>query len=148
MSLKPPSLNTAALEVKLLSHLFLRQKGPILAHYLKVQSNKAGKVWQERREVAGPSVSTVRKQRTMNAGAQLVSSLSPSPSSFSSIPPPFYCPMLSISVYLLSISPFPLASINPGLLHVPDFVILDLPGPHSLTSTLLHSSLPHLDVVP
>lgn len=59
--------------------------------------------------------------------------------------------MLSFSVSLLSISPFPLASMNPRLLYVPDFVILDLPGPHSLTSTLFHFSLPqhpHLGVVP
>lgn len=35
--------NTTTLEVKLLSHPFLRQEGSILTHYLKVQFIMAGK---------------------------------------------------------------------------------------------------------
>lgn len=59
-------------------------------------------------------------------------------------PPPFYCPMLSLLVSLLSISPFPLASRSPGLLYALYFVIVGLPSLHSLTSTPLHFHLPQL----
>lgn len=89
----------------------------------------------------------------MNTGAQLVSSLSlPFPFLFLGHSPSLLLPhaiYLSLSSVHLSISP---CLYEPGLLlYVPDFVILGLPGPHSLTLTLLHFSLPqrpHLGVVP
>ena len=40
------------------------------------QSIKTGKAWQKEREIAGYIVSTVRKQREMDAGTQLTFSFS------------------------------------------------------------------------
>lgn len=63
MSLKPPSRNTAALEVKLLSHLFFFFKaGRIYFGSLSEGTvHRGSKAWQERHEVTGPLLSTVRK---------------------------------------------------------------------------------------
>ena len=46
-----------------------------MGSYLKVQSIMAEKAWWQEHEAAGHIASTVRKQREMDAGAQLTVSL-------------------------------------------------------------------------